>query len=277
MAFIVYFFVVLTLAGSVLFGLDWVNAPLRSPVEHAKARIATTGVRTGPEHTAPHRSAAANASAAAQRAMVAASVGRHQPASRPEPAAAPMDAAALATEAVATGAPAAAEQPQTEALAAQPVSSVSDEPPVPLPPRRPEMADAVAAAPQAATDQVAEEKPKAPAETPERAANAAAPPAQPKHATTSRSSSRIAKTTPPASHRNSTPRWSERKPPTDVPNWAVRGARAVAREAREQRQAPVPVWAVRAAAELEADRRDAPPVREAYPPFWTAGQGWDVR
>lgn len=61
MGFLVYFFVLLVMASSVLFGLDWLKSPLHSPASQHRTHVDTTATRGKSEYVPPKASSAAAA------------------------------------------------------------------------------------------------------------------------------------------------------------------------------------------------------------------------
>src|SRR3954449_2997593 len=53
MAFLIYFFVLLMIGTSVLFGLDWVNAPLHPPAQHERTQAASAQKAEHPARQKP--------------------------------------------------------------------------------------------------------------------------------------------------------------------------------------------------------------------------------
>ena len=278
MAFLVYFFVLLAMAGSILFGLDWVNAPLHSPNPHERAQAATSGIRAKAERGAQHRAPVANSSASAQRAQIAASVGRRGPAAVPQQ----QSAAATST------APTPPEQTKTAASAAQAPqaeqASSAQHPPMVTRPASSAPTQAVASAPQASPEPVTEQQ--RPAANPGRdkvdvantkasaAASAAViPKPRPKPDLPHRASSQTAAHTAASAR---TPRTAHRQ--TDdaaqarAPAWAIRGAEAARREAEQGRKAGVPAWALRGAEAATREAEDDAEPREVFRPFWASEQ-----
>jgi hypothetical protein len=274
MAFLIYFFVLLMIATSVLFGLDWVNAPLHPPAQQERTQAASTPRNTG-EHVARQKPPP-------QTPPVL--IGRTQPlplATAPKP------------ETV-------GQQPEAETAQQPPETTAETAPPAPPQPKQAETSPA-----PSKPEPVAQQKP--PAEPVAQSKPEPIPPPQPKHAETSPAQSKpepVAQQKPPAEKAARSepakpaaapeakkteakrkeprpaprPRVARRPAGERVPDWALRGAEDAERDADyERRSGGAPGWAVQGA---EAARREAeyggqrPP---GFVPFWERETGWHFR
>jgi len=289
MGFLAYFFVLLAIAGSVLFGLDWMNAPLHAPGSREHAHVASTGTRSRSENPAQHRPRAANLGNPIQSAPIGA----------PAP---PMARETIGQESPAATPPV-PPQPTTAASATQPTTEVAGQQPSPAatPPLPPERPDEIASAPQGKPEPVAQQRSPAEnlasTETPATSAPTDNRETRAKHKQPGQSSSQPAALARPDSRSREARRETEHEPRARVPLWAIRGAEAARREAEQERQGRAPSWAIRGAEaatrEAEHDRRAAVPfwairgaetarpeakqdrpAREVFRPFWESAQGW---
>jgi hypothetical protein len=248
-AFLAYFFVLLAIATSVLFGLDWANAPLHPPASQERAQA------TAPET----RSKAVQQRTRPPSASVP--LGRTQPA--PEIRA--------KAETVGQQPP-----PETSAPAVKVPSAVkANQTPAnpPLPPLEPAVAAAPAAAPVAEkkAEPVAQQDPPAASSTSERALAGETQQATKQKADAERDLRREAKR---KAERRRAARERANRSAEPVPEWALRGADSARREAKQGGRPGAPAWAYESA---EAARREAgrnAQAREPFRPFWESQGGW---
>ncbi len=85
MAFIVYFFVLLVAASSVLFALDWVNAPLQLPAPAERTQVANSTKQNKPEPFAQQQPPAVTPSARSTQGANSATQTKPEPVAQQEP------------------------------------------------------------------------------------------------------------------------------------------------------------------------------------------------
>ncbi len=242
MAFLVYFFMLLLIAGSVLFGLDWVKAPLHT---QQRTHLAATS-----EHLGSRK--ASVASVPIGRTQPPSSMAQSEPEQKPVVAQPPR----LSTPA----APPEEKQAATAGPPAKPERVIEQQP-----------SSATAAAQSEPTHAAAKQPavPKATANETTGAAPAETQKAEAKRKTPEPNASQVAAApqTRPRAYTAARPHEHERT--ARVPSWAIRGAEAAQREQAEERQEPAPEWAIRGA---EAARREAEgaQARPAFRPFWVS-------
>jgi hypothetical protein len=281
MAFLIYFFVLLMIGTSVLFGLDWVNAPLHPPAqqertqaagaqkaEHAArqkpqvligrveprapaAKLETTGQSAGPEQRAAETVAAARAKPMQAETPLAQS--------KPE---------AVAQQHVRAQKTAKAPEPEKPVVSAQ---QSKPEPVASAPQGKPEP---VAKAAPSTPEPVAQQQPEPKAASSEKiATQATADSSKPEK---KRNVARHQPAQPAASARSRSARRDTRgEPDARVPEWALRGAEAAEREPRYEHRGAAPAWAIEGAPRREAEREPEP--RPHYLPFWQSASGWPFR
>ena len=284
MAFLVYFLVLVVMGGSIMFGLDWENAPLHGPAKHEQT---TTGMQARSQH----RPAVANASAAARRAQIAAAVGTN----RPEPVTQqqPQAASTAAPQAASTAVPAEQITEQVPTPRPKPELVAQHEPPAaapPDPPERPQAAAAMPAKSEPAAQHAQQELRTgsgASTEHPtagETAENHKA--VENRKTVTKRSQSHRASAQAPSSaqaqpRRHEDRRQTAREEDQSVPSWAIRGAEAARSEAGREEHAAgreeharAPSWAIRGAQAADREADDDAQPRETYRSSWQSGPGW---
>jgi hypothetical protein len=258
MAFVLYFFVLLVAASSVLFALDWVNAPLRAPAPTERANVIKSTTQSKAQHDqriasrmAHQEPAAATGSAPAEETPAAppAAQTKSEPVAAPEPVVQQQ----AKPEPVAKPAPVAQQQPEPAAVGKPaPVAQQQPKPepvtkPAPVTQQHPAAAAAVRTeTPSADTHQEAVKKQDEARKKLDEVRKKQARRDAPRRAA-GQQAARAARAEWQLRH---TPRDGERATER-VPSWAIRGAEAAEREAVE-------------------DAR--PPPR--YRPFWEPQEGW---
>jgi hypothetical protein len=257
MAFIVYFFVLLVAASSVLFALDWVNAPVQPPAPAERTQVANSATQTKPEPVAQQSPLAATPSAPPRPTQGANSAMQ----TKPEPVAQQQPPAATPS------APPKPTQAANSAMQTKPEPVAQQQPPAATPsgPLRP--TQAVNSATQSKPEPVAQQQP--PPVTPsapprpiqavnaqEQLSETERPRAAAAHA--KRKLSRRTSAQSAASARaQSLPR-ADRRETESAPSWAIRGAEAARREAEQNPH--------------RASVQPGP-----FRPFWEREGGWHFR
>ncbi len=260
MAFMVYFFVLLVAASSVLFALDWVNAPLQLPAPAERTQVANSTTQNKPEPFAQQQPPAVTPSAPSRptQAATSATQSKPEPVAQQEPPAATPSAPSRPTQAATSATqtkpePVAQQQPPaaTPSVPPRPTNSATQTKPEPVAPQEPPAAtpSAPAEPTQAANSSTAQQQLSDSERT-----RAAAPEKLKSHA--KRKLSRRTSPQSAASARaQSLPR-AERRDTERAPSWAIRGAEAARREAEQNPQrAPV----------------------QPFRPFWENEGGWHFR
>jgi hypothetical protein len=258
MAFLVYFFVLLAIATSVLFGLDWANAPLHPPASQERTQAAATDSRSKAAH---QRAAPASAAvplgwaspAPAQPRTKAETVGQQAATEPSNSASAEQRPVVAAQPSSQPASPEPAPQAQPQPQPQQPAASVAAAPP---PAATPTPAPA-------ANDTGSETKPVAATREPEKANAKAEPKPEP------RRSARRSADRQRTARRDRRDRSAER-----IPDWALRGAEAARRDEERERRSGAPAWAYEGAAAARRDAGRNAQARESFRPFWESQGGW---
>jgi hypothetical protein len=248
MAFLLYFFVLLVAASSILFALDWVNAPLHAPASTERPQVAASATQTRakrPEaatrrvRIGQQRPASTNGSTAADETRAVQSA----PEAKPET----------------VGKRATAERQQ-----AQPANSVPQQQAETMPsatPTNPEFPTQ----PKPVAEQQKPAKPEPVAEQQQPTAS---------HPTTEHPMVGAAPEQARAQANRTHPR--RRSAQTARSARAQVRARTPPGEAEYQREEGVPVWAIRGAEAATREADDAR-MRRSFRPFWEPQEGWHFR
>ncbi len=255
MAFALYFFVLLVAASSVLFALDWVNAPLRPPIPTERAHVVKSEAQTKAQRD--------------QR--IASRIAQQKPATTI--GSAPPDEAR---------APEATAQSKPDSLPAPPPSVTAPAPPPNTRQQAKSAEDAPhAAAEQTQTSQSATQAKREPAAAPEPVKQqqpAASNSAASNHVSTGNSSAGEARESRKEHAHGIAPRRAatqvdkSRRASSQFERWQAQAR--VRSGAREQPKERVPAWAIRGAEEAERDAAEDAQPRPSYRPFWEPEQGW---
>ncbi len=261
MAFVLYFFVLLVAASSVLFALDWVNAPLRPPVPTERAHVVKSEAQTKAQRD--------------QR--IASRIAQQQPPATS--GSAPADEAR---------APEPTAQAKPDSVPAPPPSVTATAPPPGVtapPPNTRQQAKSAEDAPHAAAEQTqasqsATQAKREPAAAPEpvKQQQAASNSAASNHVSTENSSAGTVRESRKEHAYRSAPRRTATQVDKSRPaSSQFERSQAQARlppGGREQARERVPAWAIRGAEEAEREAAEHAQPRPSYRPFWEPEQGW---